>query len=559
MARPVVGNPFDSQIPTVSPTATPVDTFVRGVEKRSPLASLASTLDRFSRKAVPALQRMEQEAAERELLEGQRLYQENRVAIGEAVKEGIIEEGASPYLRKGYRISQMNTLATRYAEELEANLVTQKLYTNGDPQRIEAYVQKFQQDFIERNGMSEFSDAEVAEYFGLSAGKADEAFRSAWRSKHVAWQKEQQYKQFEAEVAEVVRTLIQPDMSDEQQDIAYAKAAVWLQDQAKLRNLDGQDNKRVSDSIVNGILFAAVQNQDPELLDVMLRTQVGTDVIGKSVSRMKQVFDTKVTIAKLQEAEATRAANEVKAAHTALAGEVSANVFANIHSSNYDPVFVNTQIARLTATKDEKLVNEAITLMNYQNTINDLVQGSLFTPDLYAEGDAIMAAQPTRASAISAATAFVKANGLGTDDLDKLMSEWEQNYSPTGDEFGLKFNVSSTLEGSTLAEIKETVLGSEYAADYENPQKRKAFSIIKFDYKRRVREYVRSYQTENNVDEVPEEALEYFIYTLQNELLTQFLVEADGSSGYNTANEALQNLAGTFTDVTIPDGIGTGN
>ena len=37
MARPVVGNPFDNQIPTVAPTATPVDTFVRGVEKRSTL------------------------------------------------------------------------------------------------------------------------------------------------------------------------------------------------------------------------------------------------------------------------------------------------------------------------------------------------------------------------------------------------------------------------------------------------------------------------------------------------------------------------------------------
>ena len=191
MARPVVGNPFDNQIPTTSPVATPVDTFVRGVEKRSSMAGIAETLNRFSRKAAPALQRLEQQAAEKELLEGQRLYQENRVAIGEAVKSGLIEEGASPYLRKGYRISQMNTLATRYAEELETNLITQKLYTSGDPERIESYTQKFQEDFVNANGMADFTDSEMAEYFGLSAGKADEAFRSAWRSKHVAWQKEQ--------------------------------------------------------------------------------------------------------------------------------------------------------------------------------------------------------------------------------------------------------------------------------------------------------------------------------------------------------------------------------
>lgn len=559
MARSIVGNPFDNQIPTVSPTATPVDTYVRGVVKRNSLEALADTLTSLKRSADPVLKRLEQEAAQREILEGQRLYQENRIAIGEAVKQGIIDEGASPYLRKGYRISQMNTLATRYADELEAALVTQKLYTNGDPQRIESYVKDFQKKFVETNGLSEFSDSEVAEYFGISAAKADEAFRDAWRKKHVAWQKEQQYKQFEAEVAGVVQTLIRPDMSEEEQDMAYAKVAVWLQDQAKLRNLDGQENKRVADTIVNGVLFAATQNQDPELLDVLLRTKVGTDVIGKSISRMKQVYDTKVTIARLQEAESTRAAKEVTAAHSQLAGEVSANVFTNIHGSNYDPNYVNLQIARLTATKDEKLVDEAISLMNYQNTVSKLVNDSLFTPDLYARADQIMASQKTRADAIDTALGFVNANGLGTADLDKLMSEWEQNYKPSGDEFGLKFNVTSSLEGSTLAEIKETILGSEYAEDYENPQKRKAFAIIKYDYKRRVRDFVVTYQTENNVDEVPEEALEYFIYSLQNELLTKFLTDNSGENGYNTANPALQSLAGTFTDVTIPEGIGTSN
>ena len=81
------------------------------------------------------------------MLEGQRLYQENRIAMGDAVRTGLIEEGASPYLRKGYRISQMNTLAARYATELEAKLVTEKLYTNGDPERIESYIADFQKNF----------------------------------------------------------------------------------------------------------------------------------------------------------------------------------------------------------------------------------------------------------------------------------------------------------------------------------------------------------------------------------------------------------------------------
>ena len=530
MARPVVGNPFDNQIPTTSPVATPVDTFVRGVEKRSSMAGIAETLNRFSRKAAPALQRLEQQAAEKELLEGQRLYQENRVAIGEAVKSGLIEEGASPYLRKGYRISQMNTLATRYAEELETNLITQKLYTNGDPERIESYTQKFQEDFVNENGMADFTDSEMAEYFGLSAGKADEAFRSAWRSKHVAWQKEQQYKAFESEVATVVQTLIRPDMTDAEQDSAYAKAADWLQSQAKLRNVDGQDNKRVLDSMVNGILFAATQNQDPELLDVLLRTQIGTDVIGKSVSRMKQVFDTKVTIARLQEAESRRISTELTAEHEALAGEVSAAVFANIHSSNYDPIFVNTQIARLTATKDEKLVNEAITLMNYQTATNKLVNSSLFTPELFAQADDMMAAQTTRSGAMEAALNFVQQNDLGTQDLDKLMSEWEQNYKPSGDEYGLKFTSGSTPEGAFISRLRTTAYGSEFAEDYADEERADTFRRARIVAQRKIRAFVQTYQADNEVNEVPEEVLEEFIFSLEGQILTMISADAQSKS-----------------------------
>ena len=65
MARPVVGNPFENQIGTVSPTAQVVDTYERGVVKRSSMASLADTLTRLQAKADPVLKAAEQRAAER--------------------------------------------------------------------------------------------------------------------------------------------------------------------------------------------------------------------------------------------------------------------------------------------------------------------------------------------------------------------------------------------------------------------------------------------------------------------------------------------------------------
>ena len=81
MARPVVGNPFENQIPTVSPTASPVDIYVRGTEKRSAMAGLADTLKRFSQRAVPVLGGLEQQAAEREILELQSVKQSKRALL----------------------------------------------------------------------------------------------------------------------------------------------------------------------------------------------------------------------------------------------------------------------------------------------------------------------------------------------------------------------------------------------------------------------------------------------------------------------------------------------
>ena len=82
MARPVVGNPFENQIPTVSPTASPVETYVRPAVKKSPFEALANTLSNLERKAVPALQAEEKRRAEREFAEGQELYNKTRQSIG---------------------------------------------------------------------------------------------------------------------------------------------------------------------------------------------------------------------------------------------------------------------------------------------------------------------------------------------------------------------------------------------------------------------------------------------------------------------------------------------
>lgn len=536
MARVVVGDPFANQIPTTAPTANVVDIYQRGVVKRSPFEALAETLTAIERKAVPALAREEERRAKQEIAQGQRLYEENRIAIGDAVRKGIIEEGASPYLRKGYRISQMSTLSTRYASELENALEVQKLYHSGDPAKIEGFVKKFQSDFVQANGLSEFSPSEVSEYFGATASKADEAFRASWTSKHIAWQKEQNYVAFEQNVATQVAALIKPDMTDAEEAMAYAKAKMWIEKQAQERAIDGQDNKRVADAIVNGILFAAEANADPELLDLLLDTKVGTDVIGKSVSRMKQVFDTKVTIARLNEAAATKANAQAAQEIEDLRGEVSANVFENVYSAEYDPTYVNAQIAKLSATGNEDAVNEAISLRNLENSVNSMLNDKLMTPELMAGADALMAGSATLTDARNNALVYVQSNNLGAQDLKNMLSNWQSNFSPKGDQYGLKFNVGTSPEGALMGRLKATILGSEFSDDYANEEKADAFRRARMVAQRDIRKFVKDYQAANNGSEVPEDEIETFIYGIEAKILTTI------SSNGTTTTQALLDM-----------------
>ena len=101
----------------------------------------------------------------------------------------MIDEGASPYLRKGYSVANLNVLSARYAAELNEALVANKLYTNGNPAAIEQFTEKFYADFQQKHGFDGFATTEVADYFLATASKANEAFRESWKTKHLAYQK----------------------------------------------------------------------------------------------------------------------------------------------------------------------------------------------------------------------------------------------------------------------------------------------------------------------------------------------------------------------------------
>lgn len=283
MARQVVGNPFDNQIPTVSPTAQIVDTYYRVQPERSPLAGIAESLQRFKAKAQQPLANMENRAIERELAEGENLYNETRLNIGEAVKQGIIAEGESPYVIKGYRMANLNVLAARYADQLNNDLIAKKLYKTNNPASIEEYTASFYDNFAAKNGLDQFKEVEVAEIFSDSARKANESFRNSWIVKNREWQAAQAYTAFENEIAEYTATFFN---DTDTVDIRANKTELfgkWLTNKIAEADKDGLNRDKVKATVIKAMMLTASEQTDLGLVDVLNSVQVGTGILGNTL------------------------------------------------------------------------------------------------------------------------------------------------------------------------------------------------------------------------------------------------------------------------------------
>lgn len=431
MARPVVGNPFENQIPTVSPTASPVETYVRPNVESSPFAALANTLSNLERKATPALRREFERRAEREYAEGQELYNKTRKAIGEAVKDGIIEEGASPYLRKGYRVANLNVLSARYAEELNHALSARKLYTNGSPAAIEKFTEKFYSDFQKKHQFDSFGATEVAEYFSTSAAKANEAFRSSWKTKHLAYQREQQYLAFQNQVSAYAEALFLETDSPEAREVKIANLGKWASQQAREAGIDGMNMAKVNKTITDSIIMSAYEMQDPNILDVLDNVQTGAGTLGGTLATRKAVFDAKGNIAQMiaQQDKAAAAALEAQQ-QQAIDAAMSSGLVSAFEARSGDPDSLATferSIIELKRVGTAEAIAKAQSLTNFYDAQTKAGRDERNVDDvLYGEVMVMMHGAETFEEAMDIVTDALNDDSISASQSNTLLNQWDR-------------------------------------------------------------------------------------------------------------------------------------
>ena len=498
MARQIVGNPFENQIPNTSPTANVVDTYVQPA-KNNDFAQLTAMLNRLDPKVKRNEVNNQKRADDTAYSEGTRLYQENRIAMGEAVKEGLIPEGASPYLRKGYRESQMNTLAMRYTGELEAALASENLHHNDDPNVVNKFINDFQADFVEANGMAKFSDAEMATNFGTSASKAEELFRQSWQNKHIAWQKEENYKQLGNEVYQAFSTMLTDDMGEVEYMTNRGLLGVWLEDTAAKYSTNGADNTTVLNTIIDAVGIHVQETGDLEVLEVFKDTRFGTDVVGNSLSYKKKEGAIISSTIRLENARIAKDEKELDQKHEEQRAQTARYLIEYLTDKNpHAEKQLQFAIAGLKMSKDEKNTSLAIAYTNQLLAGQKANQtgGKNVSAQSEIALDGRLREAKTYEDATKIILEFASDGKIRTEGVIAKLNVWKQQYDPALDSaVGLDFGDSGNEETMMMNNIYSMVKQNDL--DYSNATISRAIDA-KYEYKEAMRTKVAEFQTDNN-------------------------------------------------------------
>ena len=476
--RIVVANPFANQISTVGPTARPVDIYKKAQVKTGGFESLSKALDVFNQKALPALGRIEERSAEKEFAQGQELFNKTRTSMGDAVKAGLVEEGASPYLRKGYRVARLNTLGARYADELATALTAQKLYKNGSPEAIEKFTTEFYEEFQEENEFGGFIDTEIAQYFSGTAAKANETFRASWLEKHTAWQKAENYRMMADEVSTMTSTTFTDSDTPEERVQKTASLVEWLNQKIKDAKIDGMDNAKVNAAIVDSLVLSAYENNDASILDVMSEVITGTGPLGYTKEARTAVVDASEKIATIQERAAkreileTKRINKEKMDDAVTQGFAAATfVYEGKTKTEVDGEQIDTQdlfesaVGQLYAIGTTEAIGQAEAMTRYYYAqVKAGEEDRNVDEKIYAEFLVDILDQPD----ITRATSFV-ANGLDRGEIDggqanQLLSFYGRNQTKAGKPRKATYDDSTYGVGKIMKGFQAIIIGNEFDA-----------------------------------------------------------------------------------------------
>ena len=280
--------------PSLAPAANPVDTFVRpslASSKGEQLAAAVASLDALQ----PALKREFKREADEDLAEGEQLFEEKRTDFAEAVRSGEIPAGASPYVRRGYRISQLRTLSASYAVELNRAMESSNIHEVDDPAQVEAFIRDFTDQFEETNGVEGMDAREVDRHYRPHTVQAQNAFRREQANRNIELLEERRVRQFEQELLAGLRN-------------GRGDISGWISHAAQEMYEEGIDHSEIERVIMGTVGTYAMTTGSVAMVNMLNRVEVaGMGPLGASARGQDMITRVRERVAVKAQSQAAAA------------------------------------------------------------------------------------------------------------------------------------------------------------------------------------------------------------------------------------------------------------
>ena len=315
--------------PSLQPVAAPVNTYVRPAEPvRGKGDALLNAISQLDQSLSPVLIKETKQAARKEYERGQELFEQNRRDFAEAVRSGEIRMGASPFVRRGYRESQLGVLGATYNIELQRALEHSNLSEIDNPAEVEEFIGEFRQKFIEENNLQGMPKKEVARVFSPMARRAQDNFRNQQADRNIQFVEEKRIRAFEMELHMAIsqgRFSGPPGSAT-----ADAKSlSQWIQARAQQAYEEGIDYKVIEKAILVGVGEAALANGSISTANVLNQINVaGLGPLGASSAGRKVRQRVTSAVARREEARNRAARSASNKASKARLQEMGTEIMA---------------------------------------------------------------------------------------------------------------------------------------------------------------------------------------------------------------------------------------
>src|SRR5690349_892230 len=148
--------------PIIRPAAAPVDTYYRPAEDAPDkpdlglggLADLAKALEKAEPSIQNYLQSEHKQYTEEELKKGAAERLANQTAFRDAIKKGLIPEGASPWFIKGYQQQEGRLDGMEYDTALRTAWSSSDVKESDDPAALTKFIGDFRTNFMKERGVT---------------------------------------------------------------------------------------------------------------------------------------------------------------------------------------------------------------------------------------------------------------------------------------------------------------------------------------------------------------------------------------------------------------------